>query len=222
MFKKADSRPIIISVLKKSKPTDKDADTTPEYSPRKAPRLSPRRGSEKSAKVAASAAGNGRIRSKSEPGPCTEPKVRAVTRAVPSQIQPAPNSILQEAFAAYGAVPSFFDLMNSPDAPVLSFSPPKDFVIKTQLGTNSPRSAKQVSDDSQDSPLKRKRKVEQIRSHSIATDHVIKRRKDGEISPRLSPRVSPRTSPRTIEPNTAEATPPSPEKRGSTTPREMQ
>jgi hypothetical protein len=142
--------------------------------------------------------------------PNTEPRLRALSQPAASRTESDPYGILHETFAEYGAQPSFFDLMNSDDAPVLKISPPKDWVFSGKSAPVSPPGKKRSAEkESDDSPLKKKRKIEEKRAHSIAIDHMIKRRKETDSSPLSSPRASENIgSPRASEKNSTTANSP--------------
>lgn len=201
MFNKAEQSRPYISVLKKYKPEDKNTEASADQSPRSSPRLSPRHTVTKKYKFKPNAADAHPFSSTSVPN--TEPRLRALSQPAASRTEPDPYSILHETFAEYGAQPSFFDLMNSDDAPVLKISPPKDWVFSGKLAPVSPPGKKRSAEkESDDSPLKKKRKIEEKRAHSIAIDHMIKRRKETDSSPLSSPRTSENIgSPRASEKN---------------------
>ena len=208
MFNKAEQSRPYISVLKKYKPEDKNTEASADQSPRSSPRLSPRHTVTKKYKFKPNAADAHPFSSTSMPN--TEPRLRALSQPAASRTEPDPYSILHETFAEYGAQPSFFDLMNSDDAPVLKISPPKDWVFSGKLAPVSPPGKKRSAEkESDDSPLKKKRKMEERRAHSIATDHMIKRRKETDSSPLSSPRASENIgSPRASEKNSTTANSP--------------
>lgn len=192
MLNKADQSRIRISLLKKGKPADKDTEAPSDHSPRNSPKLSPRHTVIKRYKFKPNAADANPVSSTSEPN--TEPRLRAVNPPTSSRTDPDPHSILQEVFADYGAQPSFFELMTSDDAPALELSPPKDWVFTGKAELLSSPTKKRMAAESSESPLKKKRKLEQARAHSVAADHMIRRHKDPDLSPLSSPRMSEKNS----------------------------
>ena len=131
MLNKADQSRTHISVLRKAKPAEKNTEAPSDHSPRNSPKLSPRHTVAKKYKSKPTVADPKLAVSSSEPN--TEPRIRAVNPPTSSRMDPDPYGILQEAFAEYGAQPSFFELMNSDDAPTLEISPLKDWVF-TEIG----------------------------------------------------------------------------------------